>query len=309
MRRELASVGAPRFRRIIAAVLLFITGSVASNAAELNRETLARWNEYVEAQTARLAESSRAGSFLWSDRSADRIRRLHNGEILAAPMGDNPKVIPNALIHHWIGAIFLPDTTLDNVVTLVRDYGRYREFYAPAVVDSKLLRHVDTEDSFSLRMLNKAALASIALSVDFESSYTRLSDDRMYSVGYSTRIREIERYGQTDQHEMPPDTGHGFIWRLYNVARFEQRDGGVFVELEAVALSRDIPAALRWVVNPVVRRVSKSSMLVSLQKTQEAVVSSDQLASRAVRRDEATEQRPKSNAIVSRKAFVSGGGN
>lgn len=320
MRRELTTglyarnlpitnVGISASRRIVAAVLLFVAGSIAANAAELNRETVARWNEYVEAQTARLAEHSSAGSFLWSDRSADRMRRLRNGEILVAPMGENPKTVPYGLIHHWIGAIFLPDATLENVVTLVRDYDRYREFYAPAVVDSRLLRHMDTEDSFSLRMLSKAALASIAVSADFESSYTRLDENRMYSVGYSTRVREIDKYGQTDQHEMPPDTGHGFIWRLYNVARFEKRDGGVYIELEAVALSRDVPAALRWVVNPVVRRVSKSSMLVSLQKTQEAVLSSDQLATRAVRRDDVPEQRTKSNAFVSRKAFVPGGGD
>jgi len=295
--------------RIVAAAVLFVAGSIAANASELKGETLAKWNEYVHSQTARVAESSRASGFLWSDRSAVRIRRLRDGEILVAPVGENPKVVPYALVHHWIGAIFLPNTNLDEVVTLVRDYDRYREFYAPSVVDSRLLRHFDTEDAFSLCMLNKAAIAKFAVSVDFESAYTRVDENRMYSVGYSTRIREIEGYGEADQHELRPGTGHGFIWRLYNVARFEQRDGGVYVELEAVALSRDMPAALRWAVGPAVRRVSKSSMLVSLQKTQEAVFSSGQVASRAARRDDAIEQRSGAKAIVARKAFVPGGGD
>ena len=41
--------------------------------------------------------------------------------------------------------------------------------------------------------------------------------------------------------------------------------------LEAIALSRDIPAALRFVVDPIVRRVSRNSLLISLQQTDEAV--------------------------------------
>ncbi len=182
-------------------------------------------------------------------------------------------------------------------------------FTLPRVVDSRLLHQAGTEDEFSLRMLNKAVVAKFAVSVEFESSYARLGDNRVYSVGYSTRIREIEEYGQADQHEMPPDTGHGFIWRLYNAARFEARDGGVYVELEAVALSRDVPSALRWVVNPTIRRVSKSSMRLSLQKTQEAVLSSSQVAGRGAHRDEAIEERLKSKAIVPRKALLSGGSN
>jgi hypothetical protein len=84
-------------------------------------------------------------------------------------------------------------------------------------------------------------------------------------------VQEIEHYGQANEQELPPNQGSGYVWRLYSVARFEQRDGGTYVEVEAIALSRDIPIALRWLVNPIVRRVSKNSMLVSLQQMREAV--------------------------------------
>jgi hypothetical protein len=93
----------------------------------------------------------------------------------------------------------------------------------------------------------------------------------LYSITHTTRVQEIEHYGQANEQELPPDQGSGYVWRLYSVARFEQRDGGTYVEVEAIALSRDIPIALRWLVNPIVRRVSKNSMLVSLQQTKEAV--------------------------------------
>jgi hypothetical protein len=289
-------------RRIIAtlfaAALLVLAGSVASKAAELNPETLKAWNEYIQAENSRLAKCSHASSFLWSDQSPDRIRRLHEGEILVAPMGENPRSVPHGLIHHWIGAVFLANTGLDDVFAVVRDYSRYKDFYAPDVIDSRLLRQADTDDAFSLRILNKALLSKFALDAEFRGSYAGVDKSRWYSVGYSTRIREVENYGQAEEHELPPNTGRGFIWRLYNVSRFEERDGGVYVELEAIALSRDVPAAVHWLVNPMIRRVSRGSMLVSLQKTQEAVFARNDLASGTAKKDEDIAQK----AAFSRKA-------
>lgn len=273
----------PERRRIItaflAALLLVLAGSMASKAAELNPETLKAWNKYIQAENSRLAECSHTSSFLWSDQSPERIRRLRNGEILVVPVGENPRSVPHGLIHHWVGAVFLANTSLDDVLAVVRDYSKYKDFYAPNVSDSTLLHQDGTGDAFSLRMLNKALLSKFALDAEFQDSYAQVDENRWYSVGYSTRIREIDNYGQPDEHALPPNTGHGFIWRLYNVSRFEERDGGVYVELEAIALSRDVPAALHWMVNPMIRRTSRGSMLVSLQKTQQAVFAMHRLAS------------------------------
>jgi hypothetical protein len=80
---------------------------------------------------------------------------------------------------------------------------------------------------------------------------------------------------------LPQDHGTGIIWRLYSIARYQERDGGVYVELEAIALSRDIPGALRWLVEPIVRRVSRSSLVLSLQETADAVRSSTNIISRS----------------------------
>jgi hypothetical protein len=108
--------------------------------------------------------------------------------------------------------------------------------------------------------------------LDFQNTFRQLDDNRWYSVSYTTRVRDVENYGTPDEHEGPIKTGRGLIWRVYSISRFEQRDGGVYVELEAVALSRDVPGGLRWLVDPIVRRTSKGSIHVSLEKTGEAVL-------------------------------------
>jgi hypothetical protein len=87
------------------------------------------------------------------------------------------------------------------------------------------------------------------------------------------RIQDVVNHGQPSELKLSPGTGNGFIWRLFSISRFEERDSGVYVELEVMALSRCVPAGLRWLVNPVVSRLSQSSLVTSLSQTREAVKS------------------------------------
>jgi len=260
----------PAFGRTL---ILLLSASTLSNALELKPDTLQAWDEYVQTVDSRLKSPIAAGKpFLWVDESPDRGRRVRAGEILVSPVGEHvPKRVPSGLIHHWMGAIFIPDTRLNNVLAVTRRYDRYKEFYKPLVIDAKPVSQTDTEDKFTLLLRNKALLSKTALDGEYLSSYVHLDEKRCYSISHTTRIREIKDYGQNNERELEPDVGSGFIWRLYSGARFEERDGGVYVEIEAIVLSRDIPAAFRPLVNPIVRRLSKGSILTSLQQTQEAV--------------------------------------
>src|SRR6476659_9020740 len=101
--------------------LLILAASLTSTGAELSPETLTAWDAYVRAQNARVTEYSNATPFLWSATAPDRLRRLHNAETIVAAFGENPHDVPQGLIHHWIGAIFLPGVRLDDVLSVVRD--------------------------------------------------------------------------------------------------------------------------------------------------------------------------------------------
>jgi hypothetical protein len=118
-----------------------------------------------------------------------------------------------------------------------------------------------------MRLANKSVVAKTALDTDCEVSYVRVDDRHWYSTSNTTHIRELDKYGSPEQRTLPEDEGSGLIWRLSSITRFEERDGGVYVELEALALSRDIPAAFRLFVTPIVRRVSKDSLATSLHQT------------------------------------------
>ena len=191
--------------------------------------------------------------------------------MVAPAPGPNPKNVPGGLIHHWIGAVFLPDVNIDQVVHVTRDYDRYKDYYQPFVIESKALAVDDEYGHFTMRILNKALFLKIALDADYQANYSRLDENRIYSISRTTRVQEIQGLGETGEHSIPEGLGGGYIWKLFSIARFEQRYGGVYVELEAIALSREVPMAARFFADPIVRRVSRNSMLISLQQTRDAL--------------------------------------
>jgi hypothetical protein len=264
-------------RRFLAGLMCagFLIAPAASRGAELKQETLKTWDAYVQTADSQMRDRVQ-GPFLWVDDAPDRLQRVRGGEILVSPVGRQiPKPVPSGLIHDWIGAAFIPNTTLENVLSAVRDYGDYKEFYKSTVVDSKSLGTDGACDKYWMRVVNRETVAETALDIEYETTYFQTDERRWYNLTHTRSVHEIRHYGKSDERELPPDQGSGYIWRLYSLTRFEERDGGVYVELEALALSRDIPVTLRWVVNPIVRRVSRNSMLISLQQMEEAVRSTE----------------------------------
>jgi hypothetical protein len=255
---------------LLSAHLLFPTQTEAAN---LKPETVAAWETYVQSASASLQDRTRgADSFLWSDQNPDRVSKLQNGEILVAPAGgQNPRKIPGGMIHHWIGAAFLPSAKLDGVVEITRAYDRYKEFYQPSVLESKSIASNGDEDRFSMVLMNRALFLKSAIDAEYRATNVRLDRGRFYSLSTTTRVQEIEDFGQPGVHRVPEGQGGGYIWKVFNITRMEQRDGGVYVELETIVLSRQIPGAVRLVVDPVVRRVARSSMLTSMQQTRDVV--------------------------------------
>jgi hypothetical protein len=239
----------------------------------LKQETVKAWQEYVAAATARMQERLRPGvHFLKVDEDQHWISDVRSGEILVSYGGSQGLTkVPSGLIHDWFGAAFIAGTTLNQVLSVVRTYDRYKEFYHPAVADSKTLSTDRLEDRFSMVLVNNSLLVGTALASDYKCRYVRVSDRRWYSISESTRIQEIENSGTASQHMLREGEGKGLLWRLLSITRFEERDGGVYMELEAIALSRDIPVSLRWMVAPIVRRMSRSSLITSLRQTEGAV--------------------------------------
>jgi hypothetical protein len=254
-------------------VVLLTSGALHGAKLELKPETLQTWEAYVQKATQALkARAERSGPFLLLEEHADRMAQVRAGEIAVWPVSEtNPIKVPSGLIHDWIGAAFIPGARMDDVLGVVRNYSRYKDIYNPGVLDAKLLKQTSTEDRFSLMVRNGSYFSKTAIDGDFQSSFFRVDDRRWYSVSCSTRVQEVENYRRPGEHVLPPDEGHGYIWRMCGLSQLEERDGGVYVNEETLALSRDVPAGLRWVAGPIIRRVSREMLATSMEKSRTAV--------------------------------------
>ena len=56
------------------------------------------------------------------------------------------------------------------------------------------------------------------------------------------------------------------------MTRLEQRDGGVYIEMEMIGMSRGIPALLRWLIQPLAECFPRNALLATLQDTRDAVI-------------------------------------
>ncbi len=121
--------------------------------------------------------------------------------------------------------------------------------------------------------MNNVLFVNVALQSRYEANDFPVDRRRWYTITHVTSAQEIEDYGHSNERLLPPGEGTGFIWRLQSIARYEERDGGVYVELEPIGLTHDIPAALRWLATPLVTRLTRGALAASLRQTREEVAS------------------------------------
>jgi hypothetical protein len=238
-------------------------------AAELRKETVDGFDRYIRQAEQRL---DTRGNFLWADESPDRSQKVRQAGTLVQPFGANAvSKVPGGLIHDWAGSAFLPGIKVSQVLALVRDYNRHKEVYKPEVVDSRILSQDGNRYRIYLRLVKKQVI-TVTLATEHDVVYTAMNPARWRSVSKTTKIAEVEDAGKPSEHEQPSGKGQGFLWKLNSYWRFEERDGGTWVECQAISLTRDIPFGLGWVIEPIIRNLPKESLENTLKATRAALV-------------------------------------
>jgi hypothetical protein len=253
--------------------VLLVVSSRPVPAAELQSQTLAAWETYKKLTEDRIENEL----LCWTDKflvrdfldprdaAANRaairtgvyVKKLETRNEEGGKIG-----IPDGLVHHWYGSVFVPGAKVDEVLAWVQDYDRHREYF-DEVEDSRLVsRQSDVFDIF-LR-LRREKVITVFYNTEHEVSYRQLGPGRAASRSESTRIAEIDDAGTAREREKPIGDDRGYLWRLNSYWRFQQEDGGVVVECESISLSRDIPLAVEWFVKPFITSVPRESLEAAL---------------------------------------------
>lgn len=246
----------------------------------LKPETLAAFEQYVKSAEARMDREIAGGKMFLAVDSLPAAERdaaysaMQSGEThieqTKADARGGAIECPAGMIHHWTGIVFIRGANLEGVLRLMQDYDRAAQVYAPDVVRARLISH--TGDDFKVFMrLRRQNVITVTLDTEHNVHYTRLDGAREMSRSISTSVREVASAGKSDEHDLAPDTGGGYLWRINSYWRFLQRDGGVYVQCESISLTRDIPTGLGWMIGPFVTSIPKESLAFTLDATRKAL--------------------------------------
>jgi hypothetical protein len=261
---------------LVLPVLSVLAGSTAV-AADLQPETVAAFDRYVRATERRM---DGAAPYLWVDTLGEARRRealaaLRRGELVIEPLETREQGkaidVPDGLIHHWIGVVFVPRGTVDGAVALLQDYDRHAQVYAPTVARSKTLARNGDAFKVHLRFMMKKGI-TVVTNTEHEARFTRDGPDRAQSRIHSTRIAEVEEPGTPKEREKPIGRDGGYLWRLNSYWRFVERDGGVYVQCESITLTRGIPTGFGWLVRPFVTSIPRESLAFTLETTRKQLL-------------------------------------
>lgn len=260
--------------------LLAVSAAVVY-AAELTPATSAAFDRYARLTEQRIsADVSRPADFLWIDtlpqnKRAEVQRGLRQGGVIIERLqtrdGGKEISVPDGLIHHWVGTVFVPGIGVKDAVALMQDYNQHSKYFAPAIARSKLLERDGDRFRVALRFHVKKII-TVTMDTENEAEFFHPAADRAHSRIRSTRVTEIADAGTPQEKAKPAGEENGFMWNLNTYWRFLERDGGVYIQCESLTLTRDVPFALAWIIRPIVSQMPKESLTFTLAKARAALM-------------------------------------
>jgi hypothetical protein len=256
-------------------------------AEDLEPATVAAFDRYVQLAEAQIdAQPASGDRFLWierlpGDRRAAAENQLRAGQVVIehlnaqAPAGsdwpDKPVTIPGGMIHDWVGTVFIPGATLAETLSLEQDYDHHQKYFHPDVVRSKILEHDGNDFTIEMRLYQRKVITAV-LDTEHQVHYQIVDQTQAWSRSRATRIQEVDRAGEANEKLEPIGHDHGFLWRMNTYWRFEQKDGGTYVECQSISLTRAIPKGLAWLVGPYLTTLPRESLTFTLTATRSAVL-------------------------------------
>jgi hypothetical protein len=280
-RQKVDTLGSRTRKFLIAALMLSLLAPCAANAEDLKPETIDAFNRYVQLTEAQInSELERREPFLWveslpENRREAAYRDLREGKVVIEHLetldGGKKINVPGGLIHHWIGTVFVPGATLAQTIAFEQDYDNQQQYFRPDVMRSKILQRNGNDFVVELRLYKKKVITTV-IDTTHEVHYQHVDATHEWSRSHTTRIQEVDDAGKPDEKLEPEGHDRGFLWRMNTYWRFEEKDGGVYVESQSISLTRDIPTGLGWMIGPYVNSVPRESLTFTLDRTRAAVL-------------------------------------
>lgn len=237
--------------------------------AQAPPDAIAAFNTYAALTESRLGQQHQfPASFLANLSGPQAIARLQHGNLIIEQL--TPPTVPGALLHHWRGTAFVPGATVAQLDHLLRDIPVYPEHFAPQITQAHILSQKPDHLQASMRVLQHHIL-TVALDTTYDITFAHLDPQHAFSLSRSTHIVEIASPKTPNEHALPSANDHGFLWRLNTYWSYEERDGGLYIQVESISLTRSIPRGLAWAIQPYTESIPRESLEFTLHSTLNAL--------------------------------------
>ena len=250
------------------------------SAADLQPKTLKAWETYRQLTEKRVStELEGTNGFLEMDfkkaAEAAAIRnQLKSGQVYIEKLKTTDARgkdidVDDGMIHHWYGAIFIPNVSMDRLLQWIQNYDQHSRYFNE-VEKSKLLSREGDAFKIFLRFVRKKVV-TVHYNTEHTAVYRRHDSSRVSSYSIATRIAQLDDVGTPREKERPVEHDSGYMWRLNSYWRFRAEDGGVVIECESISLSRSIPWGVGWLVKGFVESVPRESLEATLTQIRDGV--------------------------------------
>jgi hypothetical protein len=252
---------------VAGALLLFLAVPILV-AEEPTPAAVAGFNSYVGQVESRLAGQHRSpDGFI----APEDLARLRKGELIIEKLTPATGAdLPGALLHDWRGTAFVPEARAEDFERLMRDFETYPKHYSPQVLKAKVLAHEGDHYQATMRARQKHIL-TVVMDITYDVTFGRLDARHGYSLSRSTNISEIASPGTANERALSGSEEHGFMWRLNTYWSYEERDGGLYIQIESLTLTRSIPTGLGWAIGPFIESIPRESLEFTLGATRDAL--------------------------------------
>lgn len=259
-----------RYFFALGSMVLLLLATSRPLAGQPTPAALAAFNAYIQSVDSRLNQqhrSARAFVDLSASDPASEATRLRRGELiierLTPPTGAD---VSGSLLHHWRGTAFVPGAKARDFERLSQDFKAYPQHFAPQVLQARLTARSGDRMQAWMRVRQQHVIP-VVMDTSYDITYGRLDSQHGYSSSRSTRIAEIDSPGTSSERALNADEEHGFLWRLNTYWSYEEKDGGLYLQIEAVSLTRSIPHGLDWAIRPYAESIPRDSLEFTLRST------------------------------------------
>lgn len=245
---------------------LFAALFAGEASAEPRPETARAFKEYAAAVETRIQQERTTSNFIRLGSNPEARARLRAGEISASSakaLGLQPSMaIPGGHIEHWIGAVFLPHATLAAAIPQLQNYENRKRYMSPEIIDSRTVSHQGNNFEVYLRLAERSILPGVFdlnLGIDY-----RLYDKELAIESRSARIVEVAGANAPVGSSV---RDRGLLWALNHYWRMAEGDGGLYIECEALVLSRRPPGFAEWIIDPMIGQAARKTLISSLRAT------------------------------------------